>query len=186
MNTTAQSIDLAISQLTDKYKQHCIKQTGKLPSVEQDDSWPSPCETGAIDADGFIEWQPVNIDEPLDFKNVEQALGFTIHQDVHSYFSQIYSEAIPANCSEGNLELLFAWNKDDYERLQQNIIGHVLMKQKLKQEVTIFFAVTDEDDINLVIKNNNGEVWVEPVGCEPTKLIASSLTEFINSLSFNS
>ena len=95
MTTTAQSIDLAIIQLAEQYKQHCIKQTGKLPSVEHDDSWPSPCETGAIDADGFIHWQPVSIDEALDFKNVEQALGFTIHQDVHAYFSQIYSEAIP-------------------------------------------------------------------------------------------
>ncbi len=49
----------------------------------------------------------------------------------------------------------------DFERLQQNLIGHILMKQKLKQAITLFFAVTDEDDIILSVNNNTGEVWAE-------------------------
>ncbi|KGJ90550.1 SecY-interacting protein [Thalassotalea sp. ND16A] len=184
MKNKEQSLGEIIRQFSDKFIAQQLQQTGKLPSVEHDDDWPSPCETGAIDGDGFISWQPVKMDETFDFKNVEQALSLTIHPDVHQYFSHIYSEAIPATCSEGNLELLFAWNKADYERLQQNIIGHLLMKQKLKQKETIFFAVTDEEDINLVVKNDSGEVWVEPVGCEPSKFIANNLIEFIESLEF--
>lgn len=183
MKPAQQSLALAIKQFAQKYLDNFQQNNQSLPKIEHDSDWPSPCEVGAIDKEGFIAWQPCEIREPLDFDNVEHALGFKLHPDVATYFTQIYSEALLGYCSEGRFELLFAWSKEDYQRLQQNIIGHVLMKQKLKQQPTIFFAVTDEDDINLVINNDNGEVWAEPVGCEPNKFLAPSLTQFIESIS---
>ena len=85
-------------------------------------------------------------------------------------------------CEEGNLCLLFPWSEKDFNRLQENIIGHILMKQKLKQELTIFFAITDEDDHVITLKNNSGEVWVEKVGCEPHKKLANSISDFLSDL----
>lgn len=183
MKPVQQSLGLAIKQYAQKYLDNYQQQHQALPKVEHDSDWPSPCEVGEIDKDGFVSWQPREITDSLNFENVEHALGFKLHPDVITYFTQIYSEALLGYCSEGEFELLFAWSEEDYKRLQQNIIGHVLMKQKLKQQPTIFFAVTDEEDINLVIKNDNGEVWAEPVGCEPNKRLALNLTEFIKSIS---
>jgi len=152
-----------------------------LPYIEADKDWISPCEQGKFN-DHQIHWQPVEIDEELNFENVGQALGLTIHQDIQDYFSCIYSESIDAECEDGKLSLLLPWNKDDFERLQQNLIGHIMMKQKLKQSITLFFAVTDEDDMIISLDNDSGEVWVEQVGCVPHKKLANNLVEFLESL----
>jgi SecY interacting protein Syd len=80
------------------------------------------------------------------------------------------------------LSLLFAWNKDDFERLQENLIGHILMKRRLKQEETVFFAVTDEEDMIISVDNASGSVWVERVGCKPHKQLSDSLAQFISQL----
>ena len=111
---------------THKEKYQCF------PKVEYDENWLSLCQQGEVE-DNFIQWQPVKCEDALSFSNVEQALDLEIHPELIAYFTRFYSESIPAECSEGYLELLFAWNKDDFDCLQQNMIGHILMKQKLKQ-----------------------------------------------------
>ena len=160
-----------------------------LPIIEHDKEWPSLCETVETEhnalSKGQVFWQPVNIEgeQTLSFDNVESALEMTLHQDIKTYFTTFYSESLDATCEEGELSLLFAWNKDDFQRLQENLIGHILMKQRLKQEETVFFAVTDEEDMIISIDNETGNVWVERVGCEPHKKLADSLSQFISTLS---
>ncbi len=159
-----------------------IKENGYLPIVEKDEHWPSSCQQSDFD-DKSIHWQPIKSPVELSFDNIETALELTLHQDIKTYFSTFFSESINANCDEGKLSLLFAWNEDDFKRLQENIIGHILMKKRLKQENTIFFAVTDEDDMIIALNNGTGEVWVERVGCKPHKKLADSLNDFIQLLS---
>jgi SecY interacting protein Syd len=158
-----------------------------LPIIEHDEEWPSPCEK-LVDNEHVLSsarevfWQPVKIGEELNFENVEKALEMTLHPDVNTYFTTLYSDSIDATHEEGDLSLLFAWNKDDFQRLQENLIGHILMKQRLKQAETVFFAVTDEEDMIISIDNNTGSVWVEQVGCKPHKKLADSLAQFISEL----
>ncbi|GLX86783.1 protein Syd [Thalassotalea loyana] len=159
----------------------CEQVYGHKPYIEKDDEWPSPCICGERDSENDY-WQPAPIKDSLTFANVEEALGVKLHPSVVEYFTSIYSEPVPAKTEDGLLELLFAWNIDDFDRLQRNIIGHVLMKQKLKQPVTIFFAVTDVDDIILSVDNESGEVWAEKVGKKPHKKIASSMAEFLENI----
>jgi len=157
------------------------KTNGCLPVVEKDNDWVSPCQQNDFD-EKSVYWKPVKSDKELSFENIESALEITLHQDIKIYFSTFLSESIEANCEEGRLSLLFAWNENDFQRLQENIIGHVLMKKRLKQSNTIFFAVTDEEDLIISLDNDNGEVWVERVGCKPHKKLANSLSEFIEQL----
>lgn len=152
-----------------------------MPLAEVDDQWPSPCIIQPFD-ELLNEWQPQKISTPLSFKNVEKALDIELHDDICQYFTTIFSESMPANCKHGELSLLFAWSEDDFIRLQENIIGHILMKQKLKQKITIFFAVTDDDNFILSIDNDDGSVWVERIGREPHKKLADSLAQFIQQL----
>jgi SecY interacting protein Syd len=185
-NKTTMSAHLTQSliALSENYIIAHQEKTGALPLVEFDEDWHSPCEQERVDDN--VRWKPVQIEgnKTLSFDNVEQALNIKLHDDIKTYFTTIYSESIDTVCEEGALSLLFAWNEDDFSRLQENLIGHVLMKQKLKQEITLFFAVTDEEDIIISVLNENGEVWVERVGCKPHKKIANSLSEFIETLHF--
>jgi SecY interacting protein Syd len=190
-NYTKLNLADILQQFSTQYVKKHQEVNSHLPRVEQDEQWPSPCEITFGDAtenkpllEGEVHWQPVNIEieEFFDFDNVENALEITLHQDIKTYFTTIFSESLDATSEDGGLTLLFAWNKDDFQRLQENIIGHILMKQRLKQTETVFFAVTDEEDMIISLDNNTGEVWVEQVGCKPHKKLADSLGQFIMTL----
>lgn len=181
MTLASTTLSQLLPQIGQQYLSAFEQAHGFLPVCLKDEIWPSPCELGAF-GDEHNHWQPVEIKDSLSFDNVEQALNFPLHASIKEYYTAIYSETIYASCDEGKLSLLFAWSEADFARLQENIIGHVLMKQRLKQQVTIFFALTDDDDYILSINNDTGEVWVERVGCEPHKKVADSLLEFIASL----
>jgi len=173
----AQSLLLFSKNYLSKYQERYQH----LPIIEKDEQWPSPCLESDHD-ENHQYWQPCDTDLKLTFENVEQALELTIHDDFKTYFTTLYSDTLDASCDEGALSLLFAWSKDDFQRLQENVIGHVLMKRKLKQPVTLFFALTDDEDMILSLDNDSGEIWVEKVGKKPHKKVASSLSEFVNSL----
>jgi len=190
MTSTNKTLAQTLLNFSKDYSQQHIEQLGHLPTMEHDEEWQSLCEAGKHDAD-LHYWQPVAMENEklvdgeegiLSFTNVESALELAIHPDIKTYFTTIFSGDIEAVCSEGQLSLLFAWNMEDFARLQENIIGHILMKQRLKQAETIFFAVTDEEDIIISIDNSNGEVWVERVGCKPHKKLSDSLVSFLSQL----
>lgn len=181
MKTSATKLKENIITFSHSFLETYQQKLQHLPLVEHDEQWPSPCLQDKFD-DTFMCWQPVEMTPTLSFDNVETALDVTIHPSIVEYFTTIYSDSIPATCSDGHLQLLFAWSEDDFSRLQENLIGHVLMKRKLKQDVTWFFAVTDDENIMLSVVNQTGEVWAERVGCKPHKKIADSLIDFMKSL----
>ncbi|MEY8212969.1 MAG: SecY-interacting protein [Colwellia sp.] len=194
MTSTNKTLAQTLLNFSKDYSQQHIEQLGHLPIMEHDEQWLSPCELGPHDISHHY-WQPVAMDseqltenkeKALSFTNVESALNIELHQDIKTYFTTIFSGDIEALCKDGELSLLFAWNKEDFERLQENLIGHILMKQKLKQAETVFFAVTDEEDMIISIDNSSGEVWVERVGCKPHKKLSDSLVDFISQLTVKS
>ena len=188
-NQTNEKLVAALQQFSNEYISKYQDVYSHVPIIEQDNDWPSPCEVSYESNEsapkGQTYWQPVKVEcgEGLSFDNVESALELTLHQDIKTYFTSLYSESLDGICEEGELSLLFAWNKDDFQRLQENLIGHVLMKQRMKQKETLFFAVTDEEDMIISVDNETGSVWVERVGCEPHKKLAESLAQFIKKIS---
>lgn len=187
-NSTSESLTTILKQFSEQYISAYQQSHGSLPTIEHDEDWPSVCEQKGIEqASANVDevfWQPMAIDtsEALSFENVESALEITLHEDIKTYFTSLYSESLDAQCAEGKLSLLFAWNNNDFQRLQENLIGHILMKRRLKQKETIFFAVTDEEDMIISLDNASGTVWVERVGCEPHKQLSDSLVQFISEL----
>jgi len=184
MKSSEEQLNSTLWQFCQSYLNAYQNEKGSLPLAEIDPQSSSPCEIKHLD-DENTTWQPVKIEQPLDLKNISNALDVEIHADIHTYFCSLYANSIPVISSDGKLSLLFAWNFEDFQRLQENIIGHIMMKKRLKQAVTIFFAVTDEEDMILSINNNSGAIWVEQIGCEPHKKLADSMNEFISSLSFD-
>jgi SecY interacting protein Syd len=178
MKTSNHSLSQALWLFSQRYLQEYRNEFNHLPIIETDKNWPSPCEQG-IHLKDYTLWQPQLINNTLNFDNVESALEITLHADVKEYFTTVYSDSLDASCIEGELSLLLPWSDVDFSRLQENIIGHVIMKGKLKQKLTIFFAVTDNDNHILSIDNEDGTIWVEKVGCEPHKKVADSMVEFL-------
>jgi SecY interacting protein Syd len=135
------------------------------------------------DTDDTVFWQPIKRDNVADFSNVEHALNIQLHQDIHAFYGQYFSAPLPFTASFGDGELLQAWNQDDFENLQQNVIGHLIMKKKLKQPATWFIGVLDDDDEMLTVNNDDGSVWIEIPGEKQRTKLAESLTAFLEQIS---
>lgn len=166
-------------------------------ALEYDKDWTSECITSSDEAQSMVFWQPLqraNVApantagsgstsaDAASFSNVEEALDIKLNEDFCEYFTRYYSADICAQAQQGNCELLQVWNDDDFARLQENTIGHILMKRRLGQPETLFFGLTDEEDFILVIDNQSGAVMLEQVGCVPTKTLAPDLATFIDGL----
>ncbi|GAA0856880.1 SecY-interacting protein [Aliiglaciecola litoralis] len=161
-----------------------LYQTEQKPMVIQYDSnWPSPCYQSKAEDNEWVGWQPVLQQQPMSLSDFENALDITMDKQLAAYFSCYWSDNLNAKTARGNLQLLLPWNEQDFERLQQNLIAHVLMKRRLKQKETLFFAVTDEDDFIISVDNESGKVMLEQVGLEPQEELADSLLSFIQQLS---
>jgi|JI7StandDraft_1071085.scaffolds.fasta_scaffold01546_10 SecY interacting protein Syd len=142
----------------------------------------SPCQYGDVSADQQVRWWPVLRSECQDFSNLEHGLEISLHTDLQAFYGHCYGGGLKVKHSRGNAELLMVWHQEDFSRLQQNIIAHILMKRRLKQRETVFFAVTDDDDIMLSVLNETGAVYIEHAGCEVKELLATSLAEFLQQL----
>ena len=172
---------LTISAQLDKFVSSYVEQAEGL-KIAFDSEWPSPCyETTAQDGE-LVRWSPTLQSPVQSFSNVEEALSLKLNPDYCEYFTRYYSDNLKANAPQGRCELLQVFNSEDFERLQQNLIGHLLMKQRLRQAPTLFFGLTDEEDFILTVVNESGEVALEQVGKEPSQILAPSLAVFIEQL----
>ncbi|GAC13338.1 SecY-interacting protein [Aliiglaciecola lipolytica] len=167
-----------VSEYVDYY------QNNQQPLVIQyDKNWPSPCYQQNGEQDEWVNWRPILQTAPASFEHFEQALDLKMDEQLKQYYTCFWSDNLNANTERGNLQLLMPWNEEDFERLQKNLVAHVLMKRRLGQEETLFFAITDEDDFIVSVHNQSGKVMLEQVGLEPKETLAESLEEFIQQLS---
>jgi SecY interacting protein Syd len=177
----SEQVTAALDEFVKKYLT-AAKKHPEMVMVEYDNEWPSDCYTVTGNTGDRVAWQPVKRSEIANFSDLEKALDMQIHQDVISFYSAYWSNNLSAKTSKGYLQLLQPWNQGDFERLQQNLVGHILMKRRLKQPETLFIALTDEDDFILTVDNTSGEVVLEQVGLLPKEVVAPNLTVFIQSL----
>lgn len=171
---------VALTNFVNQYVEMYKKEEVPL-SVECDDSWLSPCCTTS-NTSGTCVWQPVIQDITLDFSKVEEGMDMSIHQDFQDYFCTFWADHLNARAARGDLQLLMVWNEDDFVRLQENVIAHLLMKRRLGQRDTLFIAQTEDENYIISVLNGTGEVVLEPVGQEPREVLAKDLAEFIESL----
>lgn len=150
--------------------------------IQYDKKWLSPCYIGVAEQDEWVNWQPKLREEPATFRGIEQALEITINPQLVCYYGRYWSDNLSAQSSRGELQLLQVWNEDDFVRLQQNLVAHVMMKRRLKQSETLFFALTDEEDFMICVDNATGQVVLEQVGLQPREVLAKDLASFITSL----
>jgi SecY interacting protein Syd len=178
----------AIEHIIDQFVNDYIDQStannrGLL--TEWDAQWPSPCidEPALAVADGdIIDWLPHRRGDLGTMANLATALDIVIPQSFEALVGRYYSLDLNALHPRGPVTLLQAWNENDYDRLQKNLIAHVLMKRRLKQPDTLFFALTDEDDFIISLEVQTQHVVLEPVGKPAKEILSESLPAFIAAL----
>lgn len=173
MNSVIESLKLLHERYAAFYQA-----AGLTPKAEYISNWDAPCYLGKPSG-GDIEWQAVPQTEKLDFSGVEHALEMQLDTQVKDFFSYVYAGDLMLEFRDNALELLQVMHPEDAERLQQNMIGHVMMKQRLGQTITLFVGVTDEDDLLISVNNETGEVGLEYAGKDQHEILAPDLASFL-------
>ena len=173
----------ALEDFINKYHQQHLEKLNEAPRhyPEGEDS---ACVIGEYkgDVDQYVNWKSVVKEQAENFDNVERALEIELHSDINDFYGKLFSGPIYFNSEFGSGELIQAWNQDNFELLQQNIIGHLMMKKKLKQAATWFIGTIDESDKMLTVANDDGSVWIEVPGEQPSTKLADSIEDFLAKL----
>ncbi|WP_273048278.1 SecY-interacting protein [Pseudoalteromonas sp.] len=176
------SVAMQLAQLHTQFSEKTFKKTSKYPLIAHDEQWPSQCEVGEVDEQGNIQWQGALQQPTGSLNNLASALELEFPKELSILYGHMYGGSISASIDGHKVELLQAWNEEDFNLLQQNITGHVLMKRKLKQPETVFIGLTDQDDLLVSVLIHTGEVCLEHVGKKTHHVLAPNIDAFLKSL----
>ena len=174
------SIDKALALFSQRYVAQCQQQFGHLPADADLVGLASPCISETTEE--CVYWQPMVREEKGDFSNVERAIELTLHADVIEFYGSQYCADMPAQWHGQSLTLLQVWSDEDFERLQENILGHLVMQRRLKQKPTVFIAAAEDELQVISLCNLTGQVLLETLGTNKREVLAPSLDLFLSQL----
>ncbi|MDK1355185.1 SecY-interacting protein [Cronobacter sakazakii] len=173
-------VQQALAAFSARYCEAWRQQRGSLPVSEEYIGISSPCIVSTHpDA---VEWEPQPFTPEDSLGAVEKALDIVIQPDVHAFYASQYAGDMAARYDDVALTLLQAWSQDDFRRVQENLIGHLVTQKRLKLSPTIFIATLDSELDVISLCNLTGEVVQETLGARKRRVLAPSLSTFLSQL----
>lgn len=173
-------VSAALTAFTARFVQAWEQQYGELPRSEALYGIPSPCIVRS--GQDCVFWQPQPIEAPGDLAAVERALDIALHPDVAFFYTRQYAADMPARHGDLSMDLVQVWSEQDFIRLQENLIGHLVTQRRLKLPPTLFLATTDSELELISLCNLSGEVLLEQFGSKRREVLAPSLAAFLQAL----
>lgn len=178
MNLTIKN---ALINLFERQTEIWKKEKGCLPLQQFDKQWLSPCQVERV-GDEMLAWSPIVRDADINFHNIEEALELTLHPSIHALFCSFYAGGIACLFENHPIDLIQAWNEDDFKLLQENMIAHFLMQKRLKKPASMFIASCSDEMQVISILNDTGEVQLETLGKKQEVILAANLVDFLAKL----
>lgn len=173
-------VSRALADFTDRFLAACREEYGDYPASGALYGIPSPC---VVRTDGErVFWQPQPAALPENLDAVARALDIRLHPDAAPFYTSQYAADMRARSGDLHMELVQVWSEEDFIRLQENLIGHLVTQRRLKLPPTLFLATTDSELELISLCNLSGEVLLEQFGSKQRKVLAPSLAAFLAAL----
>ncbi|MDE1190460.1 MAG: SecY-interacting protein [Pantoea sp.] len=170
----------ALRDFTDRYCAQWRQNTGHLPASSELLGVPSPCIQTTLD--DRVLWQPQPFTSPATLAAVECALDIELQPAITAFYTTQFAGDMAARFQQQSITLLQVWSEEDFTRLQENLIGHLVMKRRLKQSPTLFIATTDSEQDVISLCNLTGEVILEHPGSKKRQILSPEIQMFLNEL----
>jgi len=105
-----------------------------------------------------------------------------IQQPIHSYYTTQFAGDMAARFAGETMLLLQTWSPDDFRRVQENLIGHLVVQKRLKLSPTLFIATLESELEVISVCNLSGEVLKETLGTRKRTILSPSLASFLEQL----
>lgn len=169
-----------LRDFTTRYCQHWLQEAGHGPASGDLYGVPSPCTLE--ERDQRVVWQPQPFSLPPTLDAIERAINIQLQPSITDFYTTQFAGDMQARFGENQLTLLQVWSEEDFLRLQENLIGHLVMQRRLKQSPTLFIATTDSEEEIISLSNLSGEIILEQPGRKQHSVLAESLEIFLKSL----
>ncbi|AIR59318.1 SecY-interacting protein [Klebsiella sp. Ap-873] len=173
-------VAFALKEFTRRFCDQWQEETGGWPASEALYGIPSPCIVTTTGGD--VRWQPQPFTPEADLSAVERALDISLQPAVEAFYTTQFAGDMPAIHGNTALTLLQAWSEDDFVRVQENLIGHLVTQKRLKLSPTLFLATTEDEMEVVSLCNLTGEVVIERIGTPQRTVLSTSLSDFLNAL----
>jgi len=167
----------ALTDFTTRYCALWQQQCGHLPASEALYGVASPCISQTLDDEIYWQPQPFTLAKNLDA--VERAIDLRIQPMVVEFYTTQFAGDMSAQLDGRELSLVQVWSEEDFVRVQENLIGHLVMKRRLKHSPTLFIATTESELEVISVCNLSGEVIIEQLGKQKREVLAASLADFL-------
>ncbi len=174
-------VSQALAEFTKRYITLWQEKYGHHPVSEELYGFPSPCIEQTVGEQVYWCSKPF-VPEGATLESVERALEISLCPDIHHFYTTQFAGDMTAKLGEKALTLLQVWSEDDFVRLQENLIGHLVTQKRLKLPPTLFLATTDDEMAMYSLCNRTGEIVLEQFGSTNREIIAESLVHFLTKL----
>lgn len=170
----------ALREFTQRYVELWQQERGHAPASQALYGVPSPCIVE--NREDEVLWLPQPFEPAATLEKVEAALELRLQPDAHRFYTQQYAGDMNAQFGEHRLSLLQVWSEEDFIRLQENLIGHLVTQKRLKLSPTLFLATTESEMTMVSLCNVSGNVVLEQFGSDKRTLLAATLGNFLDAL----
>jgi SecY interacting protein Syd len=173
-------VQQALADFTRCYCEAWRNQKGGDPQSYELYGIPSPCIVATEEES--VRWQPAPFTLAQNLDGVERALEIRICDDAQAFYTTQFAGDMMARFGPHTLMLLQPWSEDDFLRVQENLIGHLVTQKRLKLAPTLFLATLESELEVISLTNLTGEVVLEKLGTAQHQVLAPSLDAFLQQL----